>query len=153
MESYQLTRRQVREGLLIFFYQYYIHMNIAKKNDKKLNINFFINNNTIDLNTILMEKFNSKKKINIADDALFITVVKQLRDLEKYQQQIDQYLESGWHFDRLGLIDKAILVSASIEINNTKQDKRIIINEALELAKEYSEDDAYKFINRVLDQI
>lgn len=153
MEIYQLTRRQVREGLLIFFYEYYIHMDIARKNKKNLNITFFINNNTTDLNTILIEKFNSKKTINISDDELFIKVVSQLSNITKYQDMVDQYLESGWSFDRLSIIDKAILAIASIEITSNPKEKGIIINEAIELAKQYSEDDAYKFINRVLDQV
>lgn len=153
METYQLTRRQVREGLLIFMYQYYIHMDIAAKNNKKLNIKAFVNDKTTDLNTILIEKFKSKKAINIADDELFVKVVSQLNKLDKYQAMVEQYLESGWSFARLSIIDKAILTIAVIEIVNTPKDKGIIINEAIELAKTYSEDDVYKFINRVLDQI
>lgn len=153
METYQLTRRQVREGLLIFMYQYYIHMDIAAKNNKKLNIKAFVNDKTTDLNTILIEKFKSKKAINIADDELFVKVVSQLNKLDKYQKMVEQYLESGWTFARLSIIDKAILTIAVIEIVNNPKDKGIVINEAIELAKTYSEDDAYKFINRVLDQV
>lgn len=153
METYQLTRRQVREGLLIFMYQYYIHMDIAAKNNKKLNIKAFVNDKTTDLNTILIEKFKSKKAINIADDELFVKVVSQLNKLDKYQKMVEQYLESGWSFARLSIIDKAILTIAVIEIVNNPKDKGIVINEAIELAKTYSEDDAYKFINRVLDQV
>lgn len=153
METYQLTRRQVREGLLIFMYQYYIHMDIAAKNNKKLNIKAFVNDKTTDLNTILIEKFKSKKAINIADDELFVKVASQLNKLDKYQNMVEQYLESGWSFNRLSIIDKAILTIAVIEIVSNPKDKGIVINEAIELAKTYSEDDAYKFINRVLDQV
>jgi N utilization substance protein B len=38
------------------------------------------------------------------------------------------------------------------ELLNTDTDPRIVMNEAIELAKCFAEDDAYRFINGLLDR-
>lgn len=56
----------------------------------------------------------------------------------------------GWDFDRINPIDKSILRIALYEIIELKTDKRIVINEAVEMAKKYSTDESPKFINGIL---
>ncbi|HML19849.1 MAG TPA: transcription antitermination factor NusB, partial [Candidatus Dependentiae bacterium] len=57
-----------------------------------------------------------------------------------------------WRFDRLGVCTKLILRLAVWELLHADEPHNIIINEAIELAKCFSEDDAYKFINGILDE-
>lgn len=73
-----------------------------------------------------------------------------------YQDNIDvlanKYLE-GWTIDRLGNTDKAILRMGIFELLYTDTPEVVAINEAIELAKAYSDDDVRKMINGVLDKV
>lgn len=73
-----------------------------------------------------------------------------------YQKDIDQmanqYLE-GWTIDRLGNTDSAILRMGIYELLYTDTPDIVCINEAVELAKTYSDDHVRKMINGVLDKI
>lgn len=73
-----------------------------------------------------------------------------------YQKEIDdianQYL-NNWTIDRLGNTDQAILRMGIYELLYTKTPEIVAINEAVELAKTYSDDEVRKMINGVLDKI
>ena len=73
-----------------------------------------------------------------------------------YQNEIDalanQYL-NGWTIDRLGNTDQAILRMGIYELLYTDTPDIVSINEAIELAKSYSDDDVRKMINATLDKI
>ncbi len=73
-----------------------------------------------------------------------------------YKREIDQlantYLE-GWTIDRLGNTDSAILRLGIYELMYTDTPDIVCINEAVELAKLYSDDSVRKMINSVLDKI
>ena len=65
---------------------------------------------------------------------------------------INKYL-NNWTVDRLGKTDQAILRMASYEILYTDTPGAVIIDEAIELAKKYSDDKVKNMINGVLDNI
>ncbi len=73
-----------------------------------------------------------------------------------YNKDIDElankYLEN-WTIDRLGNTDKAILQMGIYELIYTDTPDIVCINEAIELAKLYSDDSVRKMINGVLDKI
>lgn len=71
---------------------------------------------------------------------------------EIYARAMDQSLDT-WRFDRLGYLEQAILLLACAELELGHQDPVIVLNEAIRLAKEYCEEDSYKLINGVLDQL
>lgn len=71
---------------------------------------------------------------------------------EKLDSVIQQFLEH-WRLERLGLCTRLILRLGTWEIISTQTPISIIINEAVELAKDFAEKDAYKFINGILDKI
>lgn len=50
-------------------------------------------------------------------------------------------------------VERAILQMAVAEMYASDLENRIVINEAIEITKEYGSDDGYKFINAVLDKI
>jgi len=56
----------------------------------------------------------------------------------------------GWTVDRLSRIDISILRLAIIEMMYMDTPPAVAVNEAVELAKKYSEDKSPKFINGVL---
>lgn len=73
-----------------------------------------------------------------------------------YQNDIDKlankYLKN-WTIDRLGNTDIAILRMGIYELVYTDTPNVVCINEAVILAKNYSDDDVSKMINAVLDKI
>ncbi len=74
-------------------------------------------------------------------------------NLEMLNLEVESNLKKGWNLKRLNTIDQAILLIAAYELLFTDLDRRIIINEAVENAKIYCDDDRYKFINGTLDKI
>ena len=73
-----------------------------------------------------------------------------------YKNELDKlankYL-NNWTIDRLGNTDQAILRMAIYELMYTDTPDVVCINEALELAKVYSDDEVRKMINACLDKI
>ncbi len=72
---------------------------------------------------------------------------------EELDQKINE-VSVGWKTSRMNRTDLAILRLAAYEIlfDDDIPDK-VAINEAVELAKQYGEDESYSFINGVLGQI
>lgn len=81
-------------------------------------------------------------------------ILNKIIDYEYYLiDLINKNLKQGWDFENLKPIEQAILILAVYEIVHTKTDKKIIINEAIIITKAYCPNDAYKYINGVLDKI
>jgi transcription antitermination protein NusB len=74
------------------------------------------------------------------------------QEREEVQQQLDRAL-IDWQLSRLAAIDRHILQIATVEIVYLGVADRIAINEAVELAKRYSEEDGHRFINGVLRRV
>ncbi len=72
--------------------------------------------------------------------------------LEAMDEEIKKHLKE-WDYDGIGKVEKAIMRLGAYEILIEKTDRAIIINEAVELAKELADDKAPQFINGVLDAI
>ena len=64
----------------------------------------------------------------------------------------NKYLKN-WDFSRLSKVDQAILSLAIYELMWSDVPSLVAINEAIELAKKYSDDPVVKMINGVLDKI
>ena len=59
---------------------------------------------------------------------------------------------TGWKIERLQLVDRAILRVGAYELMFQRDvPASVAINEAVEIAKEYSGEDAFRFVNGVLD--
>ena len=63
---------------------------------------------------------------------------------------ISQHAQN-WSLERIAAIDRTILRLALAEIRNTSTPVKVVINEAVELAKKFSSEDAAPFINGILD--
>jgi len=72
--------------------------------------------------------------------------------LEGIDSKIKAHLKD-WDFDRLDHVDKSILRLGTYELLYTELDRAVVINEAVELAKELGSDQSPKFVNGVLDAI
>ena len=70
---------------------------------------------------------------------------------DELDKELEPYLKSGWSLERLTTIDKNILRLGLFEIRYCDETPdRVAVNEAIELAKEFSDQVAVKFINGVL---
>ena len=72
------------------------------------------------------------------------------------RDRLDKIIEpllKNWKLDRLSVITRLILRMSIIEMEMGETPSSIVINEAIELAKCFAENDAYKFINGILDNI
>ncbi len=60
---------------------------------------------------------------------------------------------TNWRLDRMAAIDRAVLRLAVAELRSGSSPPKVVINEALELAKKFSSEEAAPFINGILDAI
>lgn len=70
---------------------------------------------------------------------------------QELDDKISHYLKSDWSIDRIAKTDLIILQIAFYEIDYVQTvPSKVAVNEALQLAKEYSDDRSKRFINGVL---
>jgi transcription antitermination factor NusB len=72
--------------------------------------------------------------------------------LEDIDPQIQKFAPER-PLSEINQVDLAILRLVTYEANQTKVPKKVIINEAVELAKEFGTDSSPKFVNGVLGQM
>jgi N utilization substance protein B len=84
-------------------------------------------------------------------------VIDMLRGVVCSKTPIDAYIQNcakNWTFARIAKMDLAILRLALFELLFCKKvPTPVVINEAIELSKTYSSEDAKRFINGILDQL
>jgi len=98
---------------------------------------------------MILEEDKIRNKQREFSHALFDGTIKNLANIDK---EIQKHLR-GWDYKSIGKVEKAIMRLAAFEILIEKTDKRIIINEAIELAKALADDRSPHFINAVLDAL
>ncbi|HKV61052.1 MAG TPA: transcription antitermination factor NusB [Candidatus Acidoferrum sp.] len=59
----------------------------------------------------------------------------------------------NWRFERLSAIDRAILRLAIYEISSSDTPPKVVLNEAVDLAKKFSSEEAGGFVNGILDSV
>ena len=82
--------------------------------------------------------------------------VELVKTVRAQRQAIEDYLEDvlvAWQLNRLPKIDRDILTMAVAEILYLEVPDRVAIDEAVELAKRYSDNDGFRFINGVLRRV
>ena len=72
---------------------------------------------------------------------------------EEILKSIEKNLKSDWKLERISKIDLAILKLAIYEIKYKEIPFKVVINEAVELAKKYGEDSSKNFINGILASV
>jgi transcription antitermination factor NusB len=112
----------------------------------------------IDLGGVLLDDVvkyfleRSDESEEIKDFALKI-VKGTLENLKEIDSLIKERLQN-WEFDRISNVDKNILRFAIYELLYRDDiPVAVTINEAIEIAKEYSGSEAGKFVNGILDRI
>ena len=127
----KLNRTEAREKIMIILYQ------IDLYDKDKI---------PYDLESVFHENLEIDNKFvrDIVDGVL--------ENKDNIDKIIGKYLEN-WDLDRLGKTDRAILRLSTYEMLYYNTPKVVVINEAVELAKKYSDEKIVKLINAVLDKI
>lgn len=97
----------------------------------------------------LLDMFGSEEELTFAKDLLNWSI----EQSEENKSLIAKSLQN-WEADRVAYMDQIILLVALAEIRNCNEIAlEISMNEYIEIAKEYSSDKSYVFINGVLNRI
>ena len=86
----------------------------------------------------------TKLPISEVDQFIKSTFVTAVKNCQEAVDEISKHLVD-WTFDRLNIIEQAILLSAYTQNKYMEQPKTIAINVAVDLAKKYCDDNSYKF--------
>ena len=116
------------------------------------------------IDTLLSTAEKTLSALEVAE----LSILSDRNDVKKYvelifrtykdkKQEIDNIIKQyaiGWDIERLFKIDKDILRIAIIELVYIKDAPvKVVIDEALELAKKYSTDESPSFINGILAKV
>lgn len=130
------TRRQIaREKATIGVYQ-----------------NLLVESSLEDIMTFLQED----KTLTESEETMMFSrwlIETTIQNKQAYQDLLEKHLKKGWTFERLSMLERAILLIATCELLESELPKTIVINEAILNAKKFCDDDSYKFINGVLSQV
>ena len=126
-----LNRSELRKKIMTILYQ----INVYDNNKMDYNVEDVIKS--------VMEIDNEFVKEIVYGT---LTYKEQLKDIA------NKYL-AGWSIDRLGNTDQAILLMEIYELMYTKTPPIVVINEAVNLAKDYSDDKVKNMINATLDKV
>lgn len=127
----QLNRSESRKVIMTVLYQ----INIYEANKMDYTIDAVI-----------------KENLEIENEFVKEVVYGVIENKKVIDEKANEYL-SGWKITRLGNTNQAILRMGIYELLFTKIPEVVAINEAVELAKVYSDDDVRKMINGVLDKV
>ena len=111
------------------------------------------NDKSFDLNTVL--KRNISRYQAMVDDQDFISQL--VRGVDSKQGELDAVLQPvapEWPIDQIARMDRIVLRIGAYELLHGKDaPPKVVINEAVELAKSFGGDNSSKFINGVLGTV
>ena len=93
---------------------------------------------------------NSKEERTFAS----LIIAGTIDHIDEIDKLIESHLSSSWSMERISRVALAILRTSVYEILfQNGAETKIVIDEAVNIAKDFDTDDSYKFINAVLDKI
>ncbi len=125
------NRSELREKIMTIIYQ----ISLYQKNKIDFNVDDVI-----------------KENIEIDNEFVKDMVYGVITNYDELTNIANKHLHN-WDIDRLDLTGAAILRMAIYEIKYLDTPKIVVINEAVELAKKYSDESVRKMINAALDKI
>ncbi|NOX58184.1 MAG: transcription antitermination factor NusB [Planctomycetes bacterium] len=99
------------------------------------------------VSTFLADHNHSGETLAYAQDL----ISRAWRDRETVEVELSQH-STGWTMDRMSSVDRNVLRVAIAELDFAKVPPKVVINEAIEIAKEYGSAESGKFVNGVLDR-
>ena len=117
----------------------YIYSQEIQKQNSKAQVKIFLDS---------LEIENNRDREYVKDSAQAIK-----EHNEEISKLIEENLKTGWTIDRISTVDLSLLKLAIYEINYLKTPYKIIINEIVNMAKKYGEENSGSFVNGVLASI
>lgn len=151
-----MTRRELRIIAMTSLYQFLLldtDPEVLFENNLKYNLperfKLLETSNTHMIEDLNATNYHFKDK----DDIRYIieVVSEAINQMDEFVEWISKQLVN-WSFDRLGYCERAILLLALAEFSLKTADRKIIIDEAVDLSKIYGDEDAYGLINGILDK-
>jgi N utilization substance protein B len=132
----QMSRKSARESTMKLIYQ----MDINHMEVEELLENFYDSSE---------ETFSAQEKSYIKDCLAGI-----IENKENIDKAIESHLNSSWKLSRVAKVELAILRLAVYEMLYREDvPNKVAVNEAIELAKQYSGEDSGTFVNGVLGSL
>ena len=101
----------------------------------------------------IVDNFNRGFDLDIPLESEVCTTAQAVIDVRRKLDDLYEKLLTNWRPERVSVCTRLILRFGVWELLNTDTDSRIVINEAIELAKCFAEADAYRFVNGLLDRL
>jgi N utilization substance protein B len=93
---------------------------------------------------------NSKEERTFAS----LIIAGTISHIDEIDKLIENHLSASWSMERISRVALAILRTSVYELLfQNGAESKIVIDEAVNIAKDFDTDDSYKFINAVLDKI
>jgi transcription antitermination protein NusB len=99
--------------------------------------------------TLYTEESRTKPQRDAFLDQLVTGAVEHVEELDR---RISQHAEH-WRIERMPTVDRNILRLAVFEMMHSDTPPAVVIDEALELARRYSNEESVQFVNGVLDAV
>ncbi|NOY88962.1 MAG: transcription antitermination factor NusB [FCB group bacterium] len=100
----------------------------------------------------IFENLLEKEELNKKNVEFAHTLLKLVLENIPWADEHIAQLAENWELKRIAVIDHHILRMGLVELEKIPSTPiKVVINEALELAKEYSTLESFKFINGILD--
>ena len=126
---------------------------LARETAFKMIFQMDVGKNALEVAERTMEEALDEGLINKKDTAYILELVAGVADKK---DELDAFIAEhakGWTLDRINVIEKNLIRLALYEIRHMENiPYEVSVNEAIELAKRYGEDDAYSFVNGILDK-
>jgi N utilization substance protein B len=100
-----------------------------------------------------LELFWKERKASAKDRKFAVRIFNQALD---HREEINEKIQKSvrkWRLDRISSVDRNLLKMALAEFLYCETPKAIVIDEAIEIAKEFSGEKSAEFINGVLDAV
>ena len=135
MEDLFLSRNQEHELIMTCIYDALIYVNMEQE---------------FSIEEIMTSVF----EVGYDEISLFCKelVIKSLAHINEIKDTFQKQMPK-WKFDRLNLLEQALLIMSYTHKNTQQVDKSVVINIAVKLAKKFLEKDDYKFVNGILDKV
>lgn len=131
----EVSRNQLHGKIMTCLYQYFFYIKLEEKPDIK---------------EIIQDVFD--KPLTEVDPFAKKAVLETIKHAEEAVNTIEPNLVK-YKFNRLSIVEQAILVLGYVEGKYLNLAKPIVIKIAVKLAQTYADAESYKFINAVLEKV
>ena len=126
-------RRSSRELALKFLYQFELNEGNLDEQIK-----------------LFLERNSSQEDVENFMKELVVSLIDKMEEIDKIIQKFSDH----WILDRMTVIDRNILRMGTCELLfNFSTPPKVVINEAIDIAKKYGNEDSPEFINGILDKV